>query len=87
MILGGRLHAGPRQREILALMARGKSDIQIALALGISAATVRTYLVRLYRDNGFHNRAEAVAEWLRSMSVDAPSSTELSLISRIDIGN
>jgi DNA-binding CsgD family transcriptional regulator len=67
MIFGGRLHAGPRQREILGLMARGQSDVQIALELGISVATVRTYLTRLYRDNGFHNRVEAVAEWVRSM--------------------
>ena len=75
MILAGRFHAGPRQREILVLLSRGQSDIQIALALGISVATVRTYLVRLYRDNGLHNRAEAVAEWLKSIPSDGQLST------------
>lgn len=66
MIRDGCLHAGPRQREILALLAGGQSDRQIALSLGISVTTVRTYLVRLYRDNGFRNRTEAAAVWIHS---------------------
>jgi DNA-binding CsgD family transcriptional regulator len=41
----------------------------IALELGISVTTVRTYLTRLYRDNGFGNRTEAVAAWLKSMAL------------------
>lgn len=45
-------------------MARGKKDTAIATELGIAVATVRTYLTRLYRDNGFSNRAEAVAVWV-----------------------
>ncbi len=59
-----RFHAGPRQLQILFLLAQGQSDMQIAHGLGITVATVRTYLTRLYRDNGYHNRAEAVAGWI-----------------------
>jgi DNA-binding NarL/FixJ family response regulator len=63
---GGRLavlRAGRRQREVLSRLARGWTDKQIAADLGISVATVRTYLIRLYRDNGFDNRTEAAVAW------------------------
>jgi DNA-binding NarL/FixJ family response regulator len=53
------LRAGPRQREVLSLLAHGHTDSQIAAELGISVATVRTYLARLYRDSSFANRTEA----------------------------
>ncbi len=72
-----RIRAGPRQREILALLARGLSDAEVATRLRISVATVRTYLIRLYRDNDLSNRTEAVAVWLgsndRGTGPDAPS--------------
>ncbi len=58
--------AGPRQRQILELLVAGRTDPEIAVRLGISQATVRTYLIRLYRDNGVANRTEAVAVWLLS---------------------
>ena len=50
-----------RQHEILDLVARGCSDKEIATKLGISVATVKTYLCRAYRQNGFRNRAQAAA--------------------------
>jgi DNA-binding CsgD family transcriptional regulator len=53
-----------RQQQILELAAKGESDKQIALALGISIHTVRSHLQRLYRTGGLSNRAEAVAAWL-----------------------
>ena len=60
------LRAGPRQREILEQLALARTDAEIAARLGISVATVRTYLVRLYRDNQIANRTAAVALWLAS---------------------
>jgi LuxR family maltose regulon positive regulatory protein len=63
---GVRLKAGPRQRQVLALVAKGHTDSQVALELGISVATVRTYLIRLYRDNGFASRTQAAVAWLDS---------------------
>lgn len=53
-----------RQQQILEQAARGRSDKEIAVALGISVHTVRTHLTRLYRAEGFSNRAEAIAAWL-----------------------
>ena len=50
-----------RQWEVVTLVADGYADKEIALKLGLSLATVKTYLGRLYRHNGFRNRAEAAA--------------------------
>ena len=50
-----------RQRTIVALAAIGRGDKQIARELGVSIATVKTHLHRLYRDHGIPNRSAAVA--------------------------
>lgn len=50
-----------RQEQIVNLLAAGKSDKEIAWTLGLSPATVRTYLQRLYRRHGLQGRAHAVA--------------------------
>ena len=57
------LRVTDRQQQILDLAARGQSDKEIALGLGISVHTVRSHLQRLYRAQGLVNRAEAVAAW------------------------
>jgi DNA-binding CsgD family transcriptional regulator len=61
----GRLHLSPRQEQILALIASGKSDSEIAARLGISSRTVGSHLQRVYQAHGLHTRAAAVAAWLR----------------------
>jgi DNA-binding CsgD family transcriptional regulator len=58
------MHLSARQTEIVQRIATGQSDKEIAQQLGLSHATVRTHLQRLYLINGFHSRAEAVAAWL-----------------------
>ena len=55
----------PRQRQVLRLATAGHSDKEIARILALSVPTVRTHLSRLYRNNGFRNRAEAAAAWAR----------------------
>jgi DNA-binding NarL/FixJ family response regulator len=61
-----RLRLTPRQSQVLALIASGHSDKEIAARLGVSHRTVRTHLDRLLREHGLHSRTEAVAAWLRS---------------------
>jgi len=50
-----------REREILALLADGLVNKQIAARLGISTNTVKTHLELLFDKLGVATRAEAVA--------------------------
>ena len=50
-----------REREILALLADGLGNKQIAARLGISTNTVKTHLELLFGKLGVSSRAEAVA--------------------------
>ena len=59
-------HFTPRQAEIVSLIARGLEDKEIARQLGVSVATVRTQLQRLYRQIGVPNRSVAAVRWLQS---------------------
>jgi DNA-binding CsgD family transcriptional regulator len=68
----GTLRGTARQTQTLALAARGQSDKEIAVALGISVHTVRSHLQRLYRTHGLTNRAEAVAAWASNEPPAAP---------------
>ena len=56
----------PRQRQILESIARGLSNAQIALLLGISPESVKTHVANLYGKIGAANRSEAVAIALRA---------------------
>ena len=50
-----------REREVLILLARGRSQEQIASELVISAKTVATHIQRILAKLGVHSRAQAVA--------------------------
>ena len=54
-----------REREILALLADGLGNKQIAARLGISTNTVKTHLELLFEKLGVSSRAEAVAEGVK----------------------
>jgi two-component system, NarL family, nitrate/nitrite response regulator NarL len=54
-----------REREILVLMATGRTAPAIAEALGVSTATVKTHQQHLYAKLGVADRAAAVAEGMR----------------------
>ena len=51
----------PREQEVLALLADGLVNKQIAARLGISTNTVKTHLELLFEKLGVTTRAEAVA--------------------------
>jgi DNA-binding NarL/FixJ family response regulator len=50
-----------REREVLALVARGRSNREIARSLFVSEATVKTHLGHVYDKLGVKDRAAAVA--------------------------
>jgi DNA-binding CsgD family transcriptional regulator len=54
-----------REREILALLADGLGNKQIAARLGISTNTVKTHLELMFEKLGVNTRAEAVAIGVR----------------------
>jgi DNA-binding NarL/FixJ family response regulator len=51
-----------REREVLALVARGATNREAARALFVSEATVKTHLLHVYAKLGVNDRAAAVAE-------------------------
>ena len=53
-----------RQKEVLNLLAAGKSNKQIAWALGISEGTVKVHVNAAFRALGVHNRVNATTALL-----------------------
>lgn len=54
-----------REQEVLALLAQGSSNSQIAAMLNLSESTVKFHLRNLYSKLGVTNRTEAAAQYHR----------------------
>jgi DNA-binding CsgD family transcriptional regulator len=54
----------PRERQILAWVARGKTNPEIAEILWVAPSTVRKHLENVYAKLGVHTRTEAVTRFL-----------------------
>ncbi len=51
----------PRQREVLILLAAGRTNVEISRALCISRETVKSHVKQIYVSLGLHDRAQVVA--------------------------
>jgi len=59
-----------REREVLQHLADGLDTEAMAEKMGISSATVKTHIKRLFARMGVHSRAEAVAMGIRREIID-----------------
>ena len=59
-------HITPREIQILALMAQGRMNKEIAQRLSISPETVKKHVKNIFLKTGAHNRIEALnrTRWL-----------------------
>ena len=53
-----------REAEVMELVARGRSNSEIAAALVLSEKTVKNHVSRVYAKLGVRTRAAAIARWL-----------------------
>jgi DNA-binding NarL/FixJ family response regulator len=85
IVLDGYLHAGarsdafnvprtvrlsPREREIVQLLAEGKSNKEVAVALHISVKTAETHRTNLMRKLDLHSISELVRYAIRNKMVE-----------------
>lgn len=62
-----------REIEVLALLAQGLANKQIAARLGVGESTIKTHLGGLFRKLGAVDRVQAVTEGMRRGYLDPPS--------------
>ncbi len=67
----GTEHLSAREMEILALVAEGCPNKEIASRLFISSGTVRTHLMHIYEKLHVHCRTQAAAKYLRTIPPSA----------------
>jgi DNA-binding NarL/FixJ family response regulator len=58
----------PQETRVLATVARGKTNKEVADVLGLGEGTVRNYLATVFQKLEVSRRAEAVAVWVRAQS-------------------
>ena len=62
----------PRQRGVLSLLAEGHSNKEIAIALGLSQHTVKSYVEAILAMLAVPNRAAASARWANAQARREP---------------
>jgi DNA-binding NarL/FixJ family response regulator len=62
----------PRENEVLDLITHGKSNKEIAAALGIAEATVKNHMRNILEKLHLENRVQAAAFALRRRAADSP---------------
>ena len=63
-VIAGRSPCTPAERKTLGLLLSGRSEKEIADALGLSLGTVHSRITTIYRKFGVRGRAELMALWL-----------------------
>jgi DNA-binding NarL/FixJ family response regulator len=58
IFFSGRVIFTPREKEVLEMLVRGRSNKEIGATLGIEARTVKAHVAKLLRKIGVQNRVE-----------------------------
>jgi DNA-binding NarL/FixJ family response regulator len=66
----GGIRLTPRQREIVQLLAEGKSSKEVAVALDLSVKTAETHRVNIMRKLGCHSVSEVVRYAIRNKIIE-----------------
>jgi len=66
----------PREWEVAALVAEGRTDRQISSALTVSVETARSHTKNILQKLGFHRRAQLAAWWYSSAVAERPDLSE-----------
>ena len=61
----------PREREVLPLLAEGKSNKEVAVALNISVNTVETHRAKIMSKLDLHSISDLVRYAIRNRLIDA----------------
>jgi DNA-binding CsgD family transcriptional regulator len=61
-----------RERQILAGIACGKTNVDIATSLEISPYTVKNHVQRIFRKIGVRNRTQAATQYQRALPAERP---------------
>jgi DNA-binding CsgD family transcriptional regulator len=61
----------PREREIVQLLAEGKSSKEVAVALGISVKTAETHRANIMRKLEIHSVSELVLYAVKNQIIEA----------------
>jgi len=61
----------PREREIVQLLAEGKSSKEVGVALGISVKTAETHRANIMRKLGIHSVTELVRYAVKNQIIEA----------------
>ena len=67
----GRSRLTPREREIVQLLAEGKSTKEVAVALGLSVKTAETHRANIMRRLDCHSISELVRYAVRNNIIEA----------------
>jgi DNA-binding NarL/FixJ family response regulator len=63
-----------QEQRVLAYVAKGNTNKEVAVAMGLSDKTVRNYLSTIFQKLNVTRRSEAVAHYMRKYSDQEPSS-------------
>jgi DNA-binding NarL/FixJ family response regulator len=69
-------HLPPRQRQVLDLVAEGKSNKQIARDLGLSCGTIKVHLALLFKTLGVTSRSAAAVTLVRHLQAQAQAQSQ-----------